>query len=119
MTKVGVTSDGKYYQAGFGLGIDNSGGTVQSQFLVTVDTFAVLASAAGGSATYPFVIQGGQTFIAQALIGTGWITNAMIGNVISSTDVGSSGLPIWELNKAGSFIVRDSAGTVRVKMGRL
>jgi hypothetical protein len=31
-----------------------------------------------GTLTTPFVIQGGQTFISQALIGTAWITNAKI-----------------------------------------
>ncbi|GAA0907757.1 DUF1983 domain-containing protein [Rothia nasimurium] len=136
VTKVGVTSDGKYYQAGFGLGIDNSGGTVQSQFLVTVDTFAIIGSSAGGSTTYPFVFQGGQLFLSQALIGKGWITDAMIGNSIQATAVDSLGRPIWELNKTTGFVQRsadatgsseltakslnfyDPNGTLRVRLGR-
>ncbi|NID06663.1 phage tail protein [Luteibacter jiangsuensis] len=133
--KVGITSDGKYYQAGFAVGIDNSGGTVQSQFLVTADTFAILPTTAGGTAVAPFVIQGGQTFISQALIGTGWITNAMIGNTIQSTAVDSTGNPLWSLNKTTGLVMRgssaagrteidgnggrtyDSAGTLRVRWG--
>lgn len=135
-TKIGITSDGKYYGAGFALGIDNSGGTVQSQFLVSVDTFAVIANAGGGAVMYPFVIQGGQTFISQALIGKGWITDAMIGNSIQATAVDSLGRPIWELNKTTGFVQRsadatgsseltakslnfyDPNGTLRVRLGR-
>jgi len=133
--KVGIATDGKYYQAGFAVGIDNSGGTVQSQFLVTADTFAILPSSAGGTAVAPFVIQGGQTFISQALIGTGWITNAMIGNQIQSTAVDSTGNPLWLLNKTTGLVMRgssaagrteidgnggrtyDAAGTLRVRWG--
>ncbi|NID14406.1 TipJ family phage tail tip protein [Luteibacter yeojuensis] len=133
--KVGVTTDGKYYSAGFAVGIDNSGGTVQSQFLVTADTFAILPTTAGGTAVAPFVIQGGQTFISQALIGTGWITNAMIGNTIQSTAVDVNGNPLWSLNKTTGLVMRgssaagrteidgnggrtyDSSGTLRVRWG--
>jgi Phage-related protein, tail component len=110
--KVGITSDGKYYQAGFAVGIDNSGGTVQSQFLVTADTFAILPSTAGGGAVAPFVIQGGQAFINQALIGTGWITDAMIGNQIKSTALNSSGQAVWEINKSGTRYVRGEGFTI-------
>jgi len=113
--KVGVTSDGKYYQAGFALGVDNSGGTVQSQFLVSVDTFAILPSSAGGSAVAPFVTQGGQTFINQAFIGTGWITNAMIGNAIQSTAVDSTGQPLWSLNKTTGLVMRGSGSGWRTE----
>lgn len=133
--KVGVTTGGQYYQAGFAVGIDNSGGTVQSQFLVTADTFAILPTTAGGTAVAPFVIQGGQTFISQALIGTGWITNAMIGNSIQSTAVDVNGNALWSLDKTSGLIMRgsgsgyrterdgagarlyDSAGTLRFRWG--
>jgi predicted phage tail protein len=110
--KVGVTADGRYYQAGFAVGIDNSGGTIQSQFLVTADTFAVLPTTAGGNVVAPFVVQGGQTFISQALIGTGWITDAMIGNQIRSTALNNVGLPVWEINKTGTRYVRGNGFTV-------
>ncbi|APG04964.1 hypothetical protein BJI69_14390 [Luteibacter rhizovicinus DSM 16549] len=113
--KVGVTSGGQYYQAGFAVGIDNSGGTVQSQFLVTADTFAILPTTAGGTAVAPFVIQGGQTFISQALIGTGWITNAMIGNSIQSTAVDSTGNPLWSLDKTSGLVMRGSGSGYRTE----
>lgn len=110
--KVGVTTDGKYYQAGFAVGIDNSGGTVQSQFLVTADTFAILPTSAGGTAVAPLIVQGGQVFLNQALIGTGWITNAMIGNQIASTAVNGAGQPVWEINKNGTRYVRGNQFTI-------
>jgi predicted phage tail protein len=110
--KVGVTTDGKYYQAGFAIGLDNSGGTVQSQFLVTADTFAILPTTAGGNAVAPLIVQGGQVFLNQALIGTGWINSAMIGNQIASTAVNASGLPVWEINKSGTRYVRGNQFTI-------
>ncbi len=82
--KMQVASNGKMYTAGFGLGIDNSSGVTQSQFLVTADRFAVLETS-GGSVFSPFVIQNGQAFINQAFIGTAWITNAMIANASIDT----------------------------------
>ncbi|MDF4005328.1 phage tail protein [Luteibacter sp. PPL552] len=112
VAKVGVTSDGKYFGAGWAIGIDGSGGTVQSQFLVTVDTFAILPSTAGGNAVAPLVVQGGQVFLNQALIGTGWINNAMIGNVIASTAVNNAGQPVWEINKNGTRYVRGNQFTI-------
>ncbi|NII53594.1 phage tail protein [Luteibacter sp. SG786] len=114
--KVGVTTDGKYYQAGFAVGIDNSGGTVQSQFLVTADLFGILPSAAGGNALSPFVVVGGQVFINQAFIGSGWITNAMIGDFIQSTDYipGQRG---WRISKSGnSFELNGSNGSGRLSL---
>jgi predicted phage tail protein len=110
--KVGITSDGKYYQAGFAVGIDNNSGTVQSQFLVTADTFAILPSTSGGTAVAPLIVQGGQVFLNQALIGTGWITNAMIGNQIRSIGNDASGNARWEINKDGGRIVRGDAFTI-------
>src|SRR5690606_1130374 len=79
-----VTSGGQMYAAGMGLGVyAQPGQPVQSSFYVLADRFAVL-NTANDATTTPFVIQGGQVFLRQALIGDGWITNAMIGNVIQS-----------------------------------
>ena len=130
-----VTADGRIYGAGMGLGVEQqSDGTYQSQFLVQADRFAVL-NVANGAATAPFVIQGGQVFISQALIGTGWITDAMIGNTIQSTTTDQQGNPIWKLDKANGMSLRgasasgrteidgnggrvyDSNGTLRVRWG--
>lgn len=130
-----VTSGGQIYAAGMGLGVEQQpDGSYQSQFLVQADRMAVI-NIANGVVTTPFVIQGGQTFISQAMIGDAWITNAMIGNTIQSNTTGAGGAPRWKLDKNGTLTmtgpnsggyltindsviqVFDSAGTKRVEIG--
>ena len=78
--KLQIAANGQYYAAGMGVGIENQpDGSYQSQILMQADRFAVI-NLVNGNVTSPFVIQGGQTFISQALIGDSWITNAMIAN---------------------------------------
>ncbi|MGW8174618.1 MAG: DUF1983 domain-containing protein, partial [Stenotrophomonas sp.] len=104
--KLQVAANGQYYAAGMGIGIENQpDGSYQSQILFQADRFAVI-NLVNGQVTSPFVIQGGQTFISQALIGTGWIQNAMIGDVIQSTAVGVGGQPRWKLDKNASLTMR-------------
>ncbi|MFS8372437.1 host specificity protein J [Xanthomonas campestris] len=136
VVRTAVTSGGQYYAAGIALGIDASGGTVQSSFLVYADTFGVLNSTGAGAAvTSPFTISGGQVFIRNAVIQDGSITNAKIGDVIQSTGVGANGQPRWKLDKNGTLtmtgannggylVVNDRAihvydgnGTLRVRLG--
>lgn len=105
-----VTSDGRIYGAGFGLGVEQQpDGSFQSQALFQVDRFALI-NIANGATTAPFVVQNGQTFISQAMIGTGWIQNAMIGDVIQSNAVGAGGLPRWKLDKSGSLTMNGPVG---------
>lgn len=76
-----ATVDGKMYAAGMGLGVYAQPGEVpQSSFYVLADRFALL-NLTNGVATTPFVVQGGQAFINQALIGTAWIKDANIDSV--------------------------------------
>lgn len=126
--KLQIASDGKYYAAGMGVGIENQpDGTFQSQILMQADRFAVI-NVVNGNITSPFVIQGGQTFISQALIGTAWIneanianaavTNAKISGTIQSDDyvAGTTG---WRINKAsgGGFEFNGSvAGGYRLNI---
>ncbi|EPH9632527.1 host specificity protein J [Escherichia coli] len=97
--KVGVTSNGQYYAAGMGIGVENTPSGMQSQVIFLADRFAV-TTAAGNSVALPFVIQNGQTFIRASFIQDGTIENAKIGNYIQSNNyaAGSAG---WKLNKAG------------------
>lgn len=98
-----VDSNGKIYIAGMGLGVEQQpDGSYQSQILLQADRLALL-NIANGLVTTPFVIQGGQTFINDAFIGNGTITNAKIGDVIQSTALGFGGLPRWKLDKNGSM----------------
>lgn len=106
--KVGVSSGGKYYGAGMSIGIDNEQGPVQSSILFQADRFALL-NVANDAITTPFVVQGGQVFISQALIGTGWITSAMIGEYIQSNDY-VPGVSGWRIDKSGLFEQNGSSG---------
>ncbi|HHF9258099.1 TPA: DUF1983 domain-containing protein [Escherichia coli] len=97
--KVGVSSNGQYYAAGMGIGVQNTPSGMQSQVIFLADRFAV-TTMVGGTVTLPFVIQNGQTFIRASFIQDGTIENAKIGNYIQSNNyaAGSAG---WKLNKAG------------------
>ncbi|HGM7097119.1 host specificity protein J [Stenotrophomonas maltophilia] len=110
--KLQVAANGQYYAAGMGIGIENQpDGSYQSQILFQADRLALI-NVINGQVTTPFVIQGGQTFISQALIGTAWIntaniadaaiTNAKIGGVIQSDNYvpGQTG---WRISKDGGF----------------
>ncbi len=108
--KLQIAANGQYYMAGIGVGIENQpDGSFQSQILMQADRFALI-NVVNGAITSPFVIQGGQTFISQALIGTGWIQNAMIGDVIQSNAVGAGGQPRWKLDKGGSLTMTGPVG---------
>ena len=134
--KVGVSSNGQYYAAGMGIGVENTPSGMQSQVIFLADRFAVTHQA-GATVTLPFVIQNGQVFIREALIGDGTIGNAKIGNYIQSNNyvAGSVG---WRLDKGGTFenygstagegamkqtnqtiSVRDSSNVLRVQIGRI
>ncbi|MHC1658201.1 host specificity protein J [Stenotrophomonas riyadhensis] len=126
--KLQVAANGQYYAAGMGIGIENQpDGSYQSQILFQADRFAVI-NLVNGQVTTPFVIQGGQTFISQALIGTAWITNANIADaaitnakisgVIQSDDY-SPGQTGWRINKVagGGFEFNGSvAGGYRLNI---
>lgn len=134
--KVGLSSNGQYYAAGMGIGVENTPSGMQSQVIFLADRFAVTHQA-GATVTLPFVIQNGQVFIRDALIGDGTINNNKIGNYIQSNNyvAGSVG---WRLDKSGTFenygstagegsmkqtnqtiSVRDSRNVLRVQIGRI
>ncbi|MCU6222127.1 phage tail protein [Enterobacter cloacae] len=110
--KVGVSSNGQYYAAGMGIGVENTPGGMQSQVIFLADRFAV-TTAAGNSVALPFVIQNGQTFIRASFIQDGTIENAKIGNFIQSNNyvAGSAG---WKLDKGGTFEINGVAGGGRM-----
>ncbi|MBY6289491.1 host specificity protein J [Enterobacter bugandensis] len=110
--KVGVTSNGQYYAAGMGIGVENTPSGMQSQVIFLADRFAV-TTAAGNSVALPFVIQNGQTFIRASFIQDGTIENAKIGNFIQSNNyvAGSVG---WKLDKGGTFEINGVGGDGRM-----
>ncbi|MCA8079912.1 phage tail protein [Burkholderia cepacia] len=108
--KTQITSDGRTYIAGIGIGINNDSGIVESQVLVSAQRFAVVDPNNGGASIVPFVVQGGQVFLRQALIGSGWITNAMIGSYIQSDNY-IAGRQGWRLDKSSWFEINASDGS--------
>ncbi len=110
--KVGVSSNGQYYAAGMGIGVENTPSGMQSQVIFLADRFAV-TTAAGNGVSLPFVIQNGQTFIRASFIQDGTIENAKIGNYIQSNNyvAGSAG---WKLDKGGTFEINGVAGGGRM-----
>ena len=100
--KMQLNANGQYVYAGVGLGIENVGGILQSQFLVSADRFAIVNTIAGGAISVPFAVQGGQVFMNSAFIMDGSITNAKIGNYISSSNY-IAGQQGWILNKDGTL----------------
>ncbi|MFH2868571.1 phage tail protein [Enterobacter hormaechei] len=134
--KVGLASNGQYYAAGMGIGVENTPSGMQSQVIFVADRFAVTHQA-GATVTLPFVIQNGQVFIRDALIGDGTINNNKIGKYIQSNNfvAGSVG---WRLDKGGTFenygstagegamkqtnqtiSVKDANNVLRVQIGRI
>jgi predicted phage tail protein len=133
--KTQITANGRTYIAGIGVGTDNNGGIIESQVLLSASRVAIL-DPNGTAVTAPFVVQGGQVFISQALIGTAWITNGNIADIIQATAQGANGQPRWKLDKNGTLTmnganagsgyltisdstvqVYDGAGTLRVRLG--
>ncbi|MCL6701184.1 host specificity protein J [Pseudomonas sp. T1.Ur] len=100
--KMQLNANGQYVAAGIGLGIENVGGTLQSQFLVSADRFAIVNTIAGGAISVPFAVQGGQVFMNSAFIQDGSITMLKIGQYLQSDNyvAGSQG---WRLDKAGNL----------------
>jgi len=101
-----VAQNGVNYVAGFGIGLDNSSGIAQSQFVVAADRFAIIRDSAG-NVTSPFIIDGGQAFIADAVIKKATITNAIVNNYLNSGQVTNTGQPIMSQDfVTGSIVVR-------------
>jgi predicted phage tail protein len=132
--KLGINQDGQYYAAGMGIGIENTPEGMQSQVLFLADRFAVL-NQINGVAVSPFIIQGGQTIINNAVIGEATISWLKINDDVQSTNYvpGQTG---WRLSKAGGIefngvvagggrmtinnqtvMVYDANGTLRVRLG--
>jgi hypothetical protein len=100
--KMQLTVDGKYVAAGIGLGIEDTGAGLQSQFLVSADRFAIVNTIAGGAISVPFAVQGGQVFMNSAFIQNGSITMLKIGAFLQSDNY-ISGVQGWRLDKAGNL----------------
>lgn len=118
--RVGVTNQGRYYAAGMAIGVENSQGGMQSQVLFLADRFGVL-NISNGVVTAPFVIQGGQTIINNAIIGDATITFAKITDSLQSTNYVPNQQG-WKLYKDGTFDINGNVpgqGRMRITNQRL
>ncbi|MEB0226246.1 phage tail protein [Pseudomonas sp. 10S4] len=108
-----LTANGQPYAAGFGLGLESGAAGTTSQFVVRADTFLVMNTNTQNPTSF-FGITGGQTFIRDAFIQDGSITNAKIGDYICSTNyvMGQTG---WAIFKNGGFEMNgQGAGSARI-----
>ncbi|HHA2202545.1 TPA: host specificity protein J [Enterobacter hormaechei subsp. xiangfangensis] len=135
--KVGLSSNGQYYAAGMGIGVENTPSGMQSQVIFLADRFAVTHQA-GATVTLPFVIQNGQVIIRDTVIGDATITRAKLAETISSVNYvqNQAGLSInfrtGTLENYGSTVgegamkqtnqtisVKDANNVLRVQIGRI
>lgn len=101
--KLGLKYNGVEYSAGMSMELVGSGDNVRSQFIFDANRFAISNGIGSGSGQWalPFVVESNQVFIKSAVIKDGSITNAKIGNIISSNDyvAGNQG---WAILKSGA-----------------
>lgn len=112
--KLGVNSNGTYYAAGMGIGIENTPEGIQSQVLFLADRFAIL-NQINGTAVSPFIVQNGSTYIRNAVIQDGSIINAKIGSFIQSDDYlfNTTG---WRLDKTGTLYLNGNGAGYRLRL---
>lgn len=90
VVKVQITANGIRHIAGFGIGIDNTNGVVQSTFAILAGRFAIL-NPSGDAISSPFAVYGNQTFISDAYIRDASITNAKIADAaITAAKIGTA-----------------------------
>ena len=133
--KLGINSNGQYYAAGMGIGLENTPAGMQSTVAFLANNFVVMSDVNGVPKAF-FAIRSGQTFIDEGFIQDGTITNAKIGNFIQSTNYVAN-VSGWRLDKGGTFVnfgsgsggkmktsnstisVADGNGVLRVQIGEL
>lgn len=130
-----VVNGNQYVAAGFGVGVENNGGVLQSTFAVMADKFAVLNPSGNGFVS-PFAIQNGQVFLNEAFISKATIQSGIVGTIIDSAqwttwgqpilriDFNSGGMTACHPTRANTYATfnRDGIGVVvdgvlRVRMG--
>ncbi|MCY4126982.1 MAG: DUF1983 domain-containing protein, partial [Pseudomonas sp.] len=109
--KLGLTSGGSYYAAGFGLGLENQGGTFQSSFVVLANRFSGLNPVGEGLVNI-FTAENGQVVMNDALISKLTVHRAIVGSSINSSELANDGTPIMRMDFAsGTLILLNKAAT--------
>ena len=109
--KTKTTANGKTVMAALALGSDGE----TSEIIAFAQRFAIVDEVSE-QLILPFVVSGGQVFINSAVIQTGMITNAMIGNYIQSNNY-VAGVSGWRLSFDGTFEMNGNIaglGTMRL-----
>lgn len=109
--KAQTIANGKKVMAGLALGSDGE----TSEIVAFAQRFAIVDEVSE-QLILPFVVSGGQVFINSAVIQTGMITNAMIGNYIQSNNY-VAGVSGWRLSFDGTFEMNGNIaglGTMRL-----
>ncbi|WP_256824936.1 TipJ family phage tail tip protein [Pseudomonas kurunegalensis] len=102
-----------------GLAIGSNG--EEGEILLMAQRLAIIDSL-NGQTILPFVVEGGQVFINQAVINQAFIQNIVAGMTIRSQALNSQGLPLLEINfAAGTFTLRgqDANGSTLLNNGGL
>lgn len=104
--KLQVVNGNQYVAAGFGTGIENNNGVLQSTFAVMADRFAVLNPSGNGFVS-PFAVQNGQVFINEAFISKLSVQSALVSADINSSLVNAQGLPLMQMiTRTAQIIMR-------------
>lgn len=116
---LGIERDDVKYNCGMAFGIEPKDGGYESTVAFAADRFGIYSGNTPGNYKLVFVIVNGQTYIDEAFIREGTITNAKIGNEIFSLNY-IKGVSGWYIGKNGyaefnDVIVR---GTIYANDGR-
>jgi hypothetical protein len=105
--KLQVNSNGQYVVAGIGAGIENVGGTLQSNIIFQANTIAFASPNGDGTLSYPYIISGGVNYFNTAFFQDASISFLKVGDNVQSTNyvAGSTG---WRLGKDGSFEINSA-----------
>jgi hypothetical protein len=135
--KLQVNANGQYVVAGIGAGIENVGGTLQSNIIFQANTIAFASPNGDGTLSYPYIISGGVNYFNTAFFQDASISFLKVGDNVQSTNyvAGSTG---WRLGKDGTIEINgsvagggrlvinnqaikvyDSGGVKRVQLGNL
>ncbi|WP_372030073.1 DUF1983 domain-containing protein [Pseudomonas kurunegalensis] len=113
--KVETNQGGRKVVSGLAIGSNGEEGEI----LLMAQRLAIIDSL-NGQTILPFVVEGGQIFINQAVINRAFIQEIVAGMTIRSAALNAQGLPLLEINfAAGTFILRgqDASGSTLLNNG--
>lgn len=107
--KLQVNANGQYVVAGIGAGIENFGGTLQSNIIFQANTISFASPNGDGSLSYPFIISGGANYFNTAFFQDASISFLKVGDNVQSTNY-VAGISGWKLFKNGDFEINGTSG---------